>query len=131
MSAEQKIIELQKIVEQKETEQRDLTNQLEETQARINFLFLFSSPFHFFFLNRKWNMNFGGTTSDVGLKMFYYKWENIFDPPKLGIFFWGGERICRKPIYKYLREFLSDFNAHILLFPGLFRTFFSAKFFEI
>ena len=37
------------------------------------------------------------------------------------------EKSNKEPIFKYLQEFLFDFNAYTLFFLGFFQTFFSAN----
>ena len=88
----------------------------------LRLFFLFS--FFFFFLNTcidlsKFQHPYFWTSFGVGLPAR----EIVFDPPpppNFGIF---GGKICQRTILKYLREFLFNFNAHTLLFSGLFRTF--------
>ena len=47
-------------------------------------------------------------------KLYFKSWENSFAPPPP---LWV-EKSCQERFFKYLREFLSDFNAYTLLFLG-------------
>ena len=73
----------------------------------------------------EFSQGFPGTPSAI----LWYRFKIIslpegkcFWPPMLAFFFW--KKIYQRTIFKYLREFLSNFNAHTLPFSGLFRTFF-------